>query len=139
MLAIEVPSPAVAVIPRLYGENRQRERIIRALDFPGSGLPKVDEGTLSRYYKYLVDHLDFPFTAYYPEPTNSYEHDQFRCTALELLDPASRLGDEFDGIFCKVQKGRYEIELPLIELDLPPDSPNFQLVEDYWYWFWNWR
>jgi hypothetical protein len=31
------------------------------------------------------------------------------------------------------------INLPLIELEVPDDSPNFQFIEDYWYWFWNWR
>ena len=39
----------------------------------------------------------------------------------------------------KTNKGKYEINLPLIELEVPDDSPNFQFVEDYWYWFWNWR
>jgi hypothetical protein len=29
--------------------------------------------------------------------------------------------------------------VPLIELEIPGDSPNFQLIEDYWHWFWNWR
>ena len=47
--------------------------------------------------------------------------------------------DEFDGIFCKTRKGKYEVNLPLTELNVPDDSPNFQFIEDYWYWFWNWR
>ena len=57
----------------------------------------------------------------------------------ELLDPAKCVCDEFDGIFCKTRKGRFEVNLPLIELEVPEDDPNFQLIEDYWYWFWNWR
>ena len=55
--------------------------------------------------------------------------------AVELLDPAKDIYDDFDGIFCKTRKGRYEINLPLGELVVPEDSPNFQLIEDYWYWF----
>jgi hypothetical protein len=70
---------------------------------------------------------------------DSEEEDEFRCTVLDLLDPAKHLGDEFDGIFCKTSKGKYEINLPLIDLYLPEDSFNFQLIDDYWYWFWNWR
>ena len=58
---------------------------------------------------------------------------------VELLDPTKDICDEFDGIFCKTRKGKYETNLPLIELEVPDDSPNFQLIEDYWYWFWNWR
>ena len=49
---------------------------------------------------------------------------------LELLDPAIHLGDGFDGIFCKTRKGKYEINLPLIELELPVDNPNFEFIED---------
>ena len=58
---------------------------------------------------------------------------------VELLDPANGICDEFDGIFCKARKGRYKIDVPLTELEIPQDSPNFQLIEDYWFWFWNWR
>jgi hypothetical protein len=36
-------------------------------------------------------------------------------------------------------RGKYEVNLPLTELEIPDDSPNFQFIEDYWYWFWNWR
>jgi hypothetical protein len=31
------------------------------------------------------------------------------------------------------------LKLPLIELELSPNSPNSQLIEDFWFWFWNWR
>ena len=58
---------------------------------------------------------------------------------VALIDPATGVGDAFDGIFCKVHKGKHEVVLPLIELDLPPDDPNYQLVEQYWDWFWHWR
>jgi hypothetical protein len=104
-----------------------------------SYIPRVEEHSLSRYYKYLTEHLCLPFIAHYPKPTNSEETEEFRCTVLELLDPAKHLGDGFDGIFCKTRKGKYEINLPLIELEIPDDIPNFQFIEDYWFWFWNWR
>jgi hypothetical protein len=124
-----VPSPSAT----------QTERITTALGPTTDGLPRVDEDTLARYHKYLSANLSLPFTAYYPQPMNPQEKTQFRCTVLELLDPTKHLGDEFDGIFCKTGKGRFEVNLPLIELHIPQDSPGFQLVDDYWYWFWNWR
>ena len=117
----------------------QTERILAALGLTADGLPKVDQDTLARYYAYLSANMSLPFTAYYPQPTNAQEKTQFRCTVLELLDPTQYLGDEFDGIFCKTRKGNFEVNLPLIELHVPHDSPDFQLIEDYWYWFWNWR
>jgi len=117
----------------------QRDRIIEALGILGEHLPNVDEESLSRYYNYLSARMSFPFTAHYPEPTTSLEEVQYRCTVLELLDPVKDIWDDFDGIYCKTRKGKYEINLPLIELELPHDSPNLQFIEDYWHWFWNWR
>ncbi len=43
---------------------------------------------------------------------------EFHCEVLELIDPATYLGDEFDGIFCKSRKGMYDLNLPLIDLYL---------------------
>jgi len=117
----------------------QADRILAALGLTTGGLPKVDRDTLARYYAYLSANLSLPLTAYYPQPTSAWEKTQFRCTVLELLDPTQHLGDEFDGIFCKTRKGHFEVNLPLIELHVPHDTLDFQMIEDYWYWFWNWR
>ena len=117
----------------------QRDRISEALGPPGEHLPSVAEETLFRYYKYLSSRMSFPFAAHYPKPTTSLEEMQYRCIVMELLDPTKDIFDEFDGIFCKTRNGKYENNLPLIELEISQDSPNFQLIEDYWFWFWNWR
>jgi hypothetical protein len=120
-------------------ENRKERRIRAALGLPGDPLPRVDEDALHRYYEYLTAHLSFPLVAYYPPPSNPREEREFRCEVLELLNPRKPLGDQFDGIFCKTRKGRYILNLPLFELEIPQHSANFELVEDYWYWFWNWQ
>jgi hypothetical protein len=119
-------------------ELDQRERILEALR-EVTHIPWVDAESLSRYYKYLSEHLCLPFTAHFPKPATSQEEEEFRCTVLELLDPAKYLGDGFDGIFCKTRKGKYEVNLPIIDLYLPENIGNSQLIEDYWRWFWNWR
>ena len=128
-----------SVAPVDVSKYGQKDRIMLALGLTGDRLPNVDEDTLFRYYKYLSANLSFPFAAYYPHPTNAREQNEFCCYVMELLDPANHFGDEFDGIFCKTRKGNFEVNLPLIELHVPHDSPDFQLIEDYWYWFWNWR
>jgi hypothetical protein len=114
-------------------------RIQAALGLTAGRLPQVNADSLARYHAYLSAKMSLPFTAHYPQPTNAQEQSQFRCTVLELLDPTEYLGDEFDGIFCKTRKGKFEVNLPLIELHVPHDSPDYQLIEDYWFWFWNWR
>ena len=127
------------VVAESCAEHDQRDRILEALGALGEHLPSVDEETLFRYYTYLTERLSFPFTAYYPEPTTTLEEVWHRCAVVELLDPDNYICDEFGGIFCKARKGKYEINLPLIELEVPEDSPNFEFIEDYWFWFWNWR
>ena len=129
---------------RLVAEARQEDcdqkaRILSALGLSGDRLPHIDNENLFRYYEYLSEHLTFPFITYYPEPTNPREETLYECKVHELLDPSRYVSDEFDGIFCKTRKGAFEVHLPLVELEVPQESPNFQLVEDYWYWFWNWR
>jgi hypothetical protein len=135
----EVRWSGLKVVAESCRKSDRKHRIIEALGLLGEPLPSVDEETHSRYYEYLSANFFLPFAAYYPRPKTSQEEEEFRCTVLELLDPAKHMGDEFDGIFCKTRKGKYEINLPLIELDVPDDNPNFQFIEDYWYWFWNWR
>jgi hypothetical protein len=127
------------VVPESSQELNREDRVSEALGLLGERLPRVDEETLSKYYTYLTVRLSFPFTAYYPEPKSTLEEVLHHCTVLELLDPANKTCDEFGGIYCKIRKGIYEITLPLIELEIPNGSPNFQFIEDYWYWFWNWR
>jgi hypothetical protein len=119
-------------------ELNRKNRIIEALGSV-SHIPRVQEEPLFRYYRYLTEHLCFPFIAHFPKPTNSEEADDFCCIVLMLLDPAKHLGGEFDGILCKTRKGTSEITLPLFDLYLPEDSFGFQLIDDYWFWFWNWR
>ncbi len=135
------PAPRSAPTPlaRALSEHGRPAQIQVALGTNGRRLPTVNAATLRRYYRYLSQNLSLPCPAWYPEPTLLEEDGDYPCTVLELIDPANGPGDEFDGIFCKVRKGTWERSLPLIELELPPDGPNYQLVEDYWDWFWHWR
>ncbi len=119
-------------VPAGISQARQEDRIMAALGPATNRVPKVDRQMLWRYYQYLSANLLFPFVAHYPEPTNSREESVFRCVVLGLLDPEGHFGDEIDGLFCKTRKGKYELNLPLIELVVPQESPNFQLIEDYW-------
>ena len=61
------------VVTKSRPRHDQRDRIIEALGPLGGYWPTVDEKNLARYYMYLMARLSFPFTAYYPEPTNLRE------------------------------------------------------------------
>jgi hypothetical protein len=115
------------------------ERIRAVFGLSDGTLPRVDEQSLAQYHAYLSANLSWPFTAYYPHPTNPAEQAEFRCRAVELLHPIDDMYDEFDGLYCKVRKGDFEVNLPLVELEIADSSRNCQVVEDYWFWFSNWR
>ena len=62
------------VVAEAQPESDQRDRIIEALGSVGQ-IPRVHEEPLSRYYKYLKKHLDFPFLAHYPKPATFQEEE----------------------------------------------------------------
>jgi hypothetical protein len=126
----------VTELPR--GDD-QKERILATLGPTDDRLPVVDDDTLHEYYEYLSANLSLPFTAHYPKPMNPREEVLHECTVLGLFDPSKCVNNEIDGIFCRTQKAEFEVNLPLVELDVPKGSFNFQMIEDYWDWFWNWR
>jgi hypothetical protein len=113
------------------------EQICMALGSGRWGLPVVDAATVRHCYRYYSQNLSLPCVAWYPAPTD--EDGGYPCTVTELIDPATGPGDKFHGIFCKVRKGKQERNLPLIELELSPDNPNYRLVERYRNCFWHWR
>ena len=62
------------VVTEPFPKPDQKDRIIEALG-SGSHIPRVDEELLSRYYKYLSEHLCFPFIAHFPSRRISEEED----------------------------------------------------------------
>ena len=47
--------------------------------------------------------------------------------------------DNSAGLCCMAyHRNKAEI-LPLADVEVGIDSPNFQFLEDYWFWLWNWR
>ena len=130
--------PFVTNVPQFPDRNR-RQRILQALGMPGGDGLKVDEHTLARYYDYLVENLQIPFSACYPAASTPAQTAIDRCTVIELLDPRKTICDEFDGLFCRTRKNRFIVNLPLVELSILRPSHNVQAIEDYTYWFWHYR
>ncbi len=61
-------------------------------------------------------------------------------TVVELLPPGGRASGGDAGLLCRaVRADSAAIDVPLIELEVPVEHANAELIEDYWYWFWNWR
>ncbi len=114
-------------------------RIRAALGLSGGSLPRVQIRWLHSYHEHLVACLEFPFQARYAGETWLSHRAASFVAVVSLLDPGMNPGRESSGLLCRVQRSGEEVELPLADLEVGDDSPNYQLIEDYWYWFWNWR
>jgi hypothetical protein len=135
---IDLNEPCLPVPPQ--PDRERRKRILAALGLPSKQKTlRVDEQTLARFYDYLVARLELPFHAYYPPPPSGKPRAADRCEVIELLDPRTDLCDEIDGLYCRTRKGKFLVNLPLVELTIFPPSKNLELLGDYEYWFWHWR
>jgi hypothetical protein len=128
-----------AIIRESLAISEQEKRVRRALGIEHGPLPKVKTEWLRRYYAYLSAHLVLPFGADCPEEVSEYHRIFFPATVVGLLNPDDHEGHEEQGLLCRVSRAFEEVNVPLSDVEVPEDSPNSQLIEDYWYWFWNWR
>jgi hypothetical protein len=143
MIHITNPNEAVSKeVPLLSELSRSRDRDCRiraALGTSGSFLPRVQIRWLHNYYEHLAVHLQLPFEARYAGDLSRQQHATSVVAVTAVLDPGTDLRRESSGLLCRVRRTDEELELPLADLEVEENSPNFQLIEDYWYWFWNWR
>jgi hypothetical protein len=101
-----------------------------------SSLPGVSAAALLKFYRYLTPRLTLPFEARYCAQT---EPVVYPVTVTGLVDPTSRPADPSAGLSCLTHLRNRSAVLPLIDVEVADDSPNFRLLEDYWYWLWNAR
>ena len=102
----------------------------------GASLPAIGAETLRKYYQFLLSQMTLPCEASYsPNTANTI----YPVTVVGLIDPATAPPGDRDELYCSVYY-RNELDvLPLVDIEVAEDSPNFRLLEDYWFWSWNWR
>jgi hypothetical protein len=134
-----VETNGILATEALYHGDPER-RIKAALGQTQGRLPAVTKETLQLYYEHLAAHLSLPFAARYPESVGLHSEIIRSVMVVGIRNPTDRPGlAACTGILCKVRTATQELELPLADLEVDCDSPNYELIEDYWYWFWNWQ
>ena len=101
----------------------------------GARLPQVNPATLRTYHEYLRPRLTIPFAADHCPPSDRRVRTVLVVGLRSLKKPGADLSR---GLYCVARDRDMAVELPLVDLEVPDDDPNFQLLEDYWYWVWNW-
>ena len=102
----------------------------------GASLPKVNAERMLRYYRYLLPHLTLPCEARFSSDAAGVV---YPVAVTGLVDPETTPSDKRTGLCCIVSYRNDVGFLPLVDIEVDADSPNFQLLEDYWFWLWNWR
>ena len=102
----------------------------------GASLPTVNAETMLAYYRYLSSCLTLPCEARY---SSDAAGTVYPVTVTGLVDPQTAPSDNRIGLAC-VAYCRNKLDfLPLLDIEVEHDSPNSQILEDYWFWLWNWR
>jgi hypothetical protein len=101
----------------------------------GARLPEVNPATLRAYLEHLRPRLTTPFEADYCPQTQAHIR---TVLVVGLRSLRKSGGDVSKGLYCVARDRDRAVEVPLADLEVPQDDPNFQLLEDYWFWVWNW-
>jgi hypothetical protein len=127
---VKIEQPT-ALISRPLTSDDQDDRIRIIFELTSDDpLPDINDENVRRYHRYLASHLSFPFQAICRVETGILQE---MVTVTRLLD-ADRC-DEDEGILCEAMLDGEPIDLYLTDLELPENSDNRQLIEDYAYWF----
>ena len=103
--------------------------------------PPVKANYLEMIYDDIVNKISFPFQAEHAVHFQDSPEQEIRDIEIhEIIDPDN---DEFPpghGLWCKGfgnnPGGREPITLPLAEVVIKQDDPNYHWIEDYCIWFW---
>jgi hypothetical protein len=137
---LEFDYPFHDVIRQHFAVHEQESRLRFIFELERGPLPKINAQWLRKYHAHLSSKLLFPFHARYTEDSSgAAEPIVYPVEVFGLVSPEEIQDIEETGLLCRVLKDISEDEVPLVDLELAEDHPNFQLLEDYWYWIWNWR
>ncbi len=134
-VAARSPDLSMPVLPDRLAMPGTEDRI-RAIFGLGRGgaLPAVNSATMLTYYRHLLDCLALPCEAVYSSDTGGIHP----VTVTALVDPQATPSD--GAALCCIAVHSNKVEsLPLVDIEVEPDNPNFQSFEDYWFWYWNLR
>lgn len=103
-------------------------------------VPRVRLEALRKYHTHLAAVLMFPIVGRLASPIGPHRDTRSTLSVLRLLDPVREYEpEEMYGLICKAELNGERIELPLVYIDVPDDTPNHRLLDDYTYWMRNWN
>jgi hypothetical protein len=134
-IAIERP-PQIVTKPLSEKDQEDRIRMVFGLTHDDL-LPEVNHETLLSYYRYLSEHLKFPFQGRYNKRIGWSRRVPMPLILTGLLGPDEcEIAAEF-GIIGTGRDAEEKVDFPLSEVEDIRDRHN-RLIKDYVPWFVNW-
>jgi hypothetical protein len=95
-------------------------------------IPDTDIEPLTKYHRFLAEHLTLPFDAMWELEEES---DEGTVRVFELLPPTDATVDEGAGLLCMIDVDDDVAEaVPLVDLHVSNDHPNAELLADFRHW-----
>jgi len=97
----------------------------------------MNNQNLEIIYDHLISNVSFPFYAEFamPDPEKGGE----TITNIEvhnIIDPDTTEDIETYGLICEASDERGNFKVPISEIVIHQDDPNYHLIEDYCIWYW---
>jgi hypothetical protein len=99
--------------------------------------PDINGQTLEIIFDHLISTVSFPFNAEFAMPDREKGGENITIIEVHnIVDPDTTEDLEAYGLVCEAADDRGNFKVPLSEIVIQQDDPNYRLIEDYCVWYW---
>jgi hypothetical protein len=99
--------------------------------------PDINHQSMEILYDHLISNVSFPFKAEFSMPDPEKGGEAITDIYVDnIVDPDLIDETEAYGLICEAREEKGGFKVPLSEIVIKQDDPNFNLIEDYCIWYW---
>ncbi|MDH4199631.1 MAG: hypothetical protein OEV66_04545 [Spirochaetia bacterium] len=104
---------------------------------PEEDWPEINGQNMEIIFDHLISAASFPFPAEFSMPDPEKGGETITDIMVEnILDPDSTEAIDSYGLICDAHDEKGSFKVPLSEIVIKQDDPNYHLIEDYCIWYW---
>jgi hypothetical protein len=117
-------------------EQQAKKRLAAVFDVDADGdLPPVNMRTLEVYYDYVKSKIQYPFRGVFTMQ-NGEATVYIDVEAISIMDTDETPELDKYGLICEVKYEGQIGKMPIAEIVINQEDPNYDYIEDYCIWFW---
>jgi len=99
--------------------------------------PDITGQALEIIFDHLISTVSFPFKAEFAMPDREKGGEEITLIEVHnIIDPDTTDDLQVYGLVCEASDERGHFKVPLSEIVIKQDDPNYHLIEDYCIWYW---